>query len=176
VAVAGFGSVFRVWFQGAQRARSRAAVQDRNTSLVRAGPRSVLRSLQTTGHWRPGDNVLVRLADLVRLLLVLSFAAAALVLSAAGPGFRSERQFDEHYAKHGSEFGHISKAEYLHRAQQLRDAPVGGPVLEIRRSDGTVSRFDKRNGYFGAYNRDGTIRTFFIPAAGESYFQRQAKR
>ena len=131
--------------------------------------------IRRTGH-RPGDNVLVRLAYLVRLLLVLFVAVTGLVVSGAGPGFRTERQFDEHYAKHGSEFGHISKAEYLHRAQQLRDSAVGGPILEIRRSDGTVSRFDKHSGYFGAYNRDGTIRTFFIPAAGESYFRRQAER
>lgn len=120
--------------------------------------------------------MLVRLADLVWLWLVLFFATTALVVSGAGPGFRTERQFDEHYTKHSSEFGHISKPEYLHLAQQLRDTPVGGPILEIRRSDGTVSRFDKRKGYFGAYNRDGTIRTFFIPAAGESYFRRQAAR
>ena len=120
--------------------------------------------------------MLVRLGLVLRVLVILLIAARGLILCAAGPGFRSERQFDEHYAKHGSEFGHISKSEYLHRAQQLRDAPAGGPILEIRRSDGTLSRFDKRNGYFGAYNRDGTIRTFFIPAAGESYFRRQAGR
>ena len=69
-----------------------------------------------------------------------------------------------------------SKQEYLHLAQQLRDAPPGGPILEARRPDGEFSRFDKRNGYFGAYNRDHTIRTFFIPNDGERYFWRQARR
>ncbi len=112
----------------------------------------------------------------LRCVFILLIAAGGLVVCGAGAGFRTERQFGEHYAKHGSEFGHISKAEYLHLAQQLRDTPVGGPILEIRRSDGTVSRFNKARGYFGAYNHDGTIRTFFIPAAGESYFRRQAER
>ena len=83
---------------------------------------------------------------------------------------------DEHYAKHGAEFGHISEAEYLRLAQELRDAPVGGPVLEARRPNGQFSRFDRRKGYFGAYNPDRTIRTFFIPNNGERYFRRQALR
>ena len=99
-----------------------------------------------------------------------------LLLYASGPGFRSAAQFDEHYAKHGAEFGAISKAEYLRLAQELRDAPVGGPILEARRPNGEFSRFDRRHGYFGAYNPGGTIRTFFIPNNGERYFHRQAER
>lgn len=100
----------------------------------------------------------------------------AALLIASGPGFRSRAQLDEHYAKHGAEFGAISKAAYLHLAQQLRDAPLGGPILEARRPDGEFSRFDRRHSYFGAYNPDGTIRTFFIPNDGERYFRRQAAR
>jgi pyocin large subunit-like protein len=101
---------------------------------------------------------------------------AALVLFAGGPGFRSRRQFDEHYAKHGREFGNISQAEYLHLAQELRDAPAGGPILEVAKPDGVITRFDRRSGAFGAYNRDRTIRTFFKPNDGERYFRRQAER
>jgi pyocin large subunit-like protein len=98
------------------------------------------------------------------------------LLYASGPGFRSPEKLDEHYQKHGHEFGAISKADYLRLAQELRDAPVGGPILEARRPGGEFSRFDRRRGYFGAYNRNGTIRTFFIPNAGERYFRRQAQR
>jgi len=99
-----------------------------------------------------------------------------LLLCAAGPGFRSQAQLDEHYQKHGSEFGHISKQDYLRLAQELRDEPAGGPILEARRPDGEFSRFDRRHGYFGAYNPDRTIRTFFVPNDGERYFLRQARR
>ncbi len=95
---------------------------------------------------------------------------------AEGPGFRSQAQLDEHYHKHGSEFGHISKQDYLRLAQELRDAPAGGEILEARRADGEFSRFDRRHSYFGAYNPDRTIRTFFIPNDGERYFRRQARR
>ena len=102
----------------------------------------------------------------------------ALLVWAGGPGFRSRAQFDEHYAKHGAEFGNINKQAYLRLAQELRDAPVtrGGPILEAVRPDGEFSRFDRRKNYFGAYNRDRTIRTFFIPNDGERYFWRQARR
>ncbi len=94
----------------------------------------------------------------------------------AGPGFQSPQALDSHYAKHGREFGDISKREYLALAQTLRDAPAGGDILEIvRDADHVITRFDKSRGYFGAYNPDRTIRTFFIPNAGVSYFYRQAR-
>jgi pyocin large subunit-like protein len=107
-----------------------------------------------------------------RLVALLALAAIAI---AGGPGFRSRAQFDEHYQKHGAEFGNISQSEYLRLAQELRDAPVGGPILEIKRQDGEFSRFDRRHSHFGAYNPDRTIRTFFIPNDGERYFERQAR-
>lgn len=109
------------------------------------------------------------------LLLVATLLCATL-LCASGPGFRSKAQLDEHYQKHGAEFGHISKQEYLRLAQELRDAPAGGPILEARRRDGEFSRFDQRHGFFGAFNPDRTIRTFFVPNDGERYFRRQARR
>jgi len=91
-------------------------------------------------------------------------------------GFRSRAQFNEHFQKHGAEFGRVTQQEYLRAAQTLRDAPVGGAIEEIRRPDGTVSRFDRASGAFIAFNADGTIRTFFKPNDGEAYFRRQASR
>ena len=112
-----------------------------------------------------------------RLALLLGgLLLAAVSLFAGGPGFRSSRQLDEHYQKHGIEFGQISRAEYLRLAQDLRDAPAGGPILEAVKPGGIITRFDRRTGYFGAYNPDHTIRTFFIPNDGERYFHRQANR
>jgi pyocin large subunit-like protein len=108
--------------------------------------------------------------------VVVGLFLATLLLLAEGPGFRNRHLFDEHYAKHGREFGNISQPEYLRLAQALRDAPVGGPILEAVKQGGVLTKFDKRNGAFGAYNRDRTIRTFFIPNAGERYFHRQATR
>jgi pyocin large subunit-like protein len=111
-----------------------------------------------------------------RFRFVLLWLVPALLLWASGPGFRSKAQFDEHYRKHGSEFGDISQQQYLRLAQALRDAPAGGQILQSVRADGVFTKFDKSKGYFGAYNPDRTIRTFFIPNEGERYFHRQAKR
>ena len=91
-------------------------------------------------------------------------------------GFRTPELLAEHYRKHGGEFGNITLEEYLHLAQSLRDARPGGPVLELRRRDGVIVRFDRSRGAFLAFDPDGTIRTFFRPRQGEAYFQRQRMR
>jgi hypothetical protein len=119
-------------------------------------------------------NYILTMAKALRISFAL--VVSALLLVAAGPGFRSRRLLEEHYAKHGREFGNISPQEYLLRAQALRDAPAGGPILQAVTPDGIISRFDRRSGAFGAYNPDHTIRTFFIPNAGERYFHRQAAK
>ncbi|WP_310569000.1 hypothetical protein [Gemmatimonas sp.] len=103
--------------------------------------------------------------------------AATLASSTSAIGFRSTARLVEHYEKHGREFGTVSQAQYLQLAQQLRDATVGGDVLEVvRQADGVISRFDKASGAFLAADPDGTIRTFFKPNDGEAYFRRQARR
>jgi hypothetical protein len=94
----------------------------------------------------------------------------------AAIGFADQRRLDEHYEKHGAEFGPISKQEYLRQAQLLRDATPGGPILEAVRNDGVVTRYDRETGAFIAFNPNGVIRTFFKPNDGERYFRRQAER
>src|SRR5690606_19895133 len=91
-------------------------------------------------------------------------------------GFRSADRLEEHFRKHGREFGSISESEYLARAQALRDGPAGGEVLELRRAHGLFTRFDRASGAFIAFDSDLTIRTFFRPNDGETYFRRQARR
>ena len=91
-------------------------------------------------------------------------------------GFSSPEKLSEHFQKHGREFGRIEKEQYLALAQELRDRPTGGSVLEIVRADGVSTRFDKSSGAFLAFNRDHTIRTFFKPNDGVAYFERQAGR
>lgn len=91
-------------------------------------------------------------------------------------GFADQRRLDEHYQKHGAEFGRITKQDYLRQAQLLRDARVGGPILETVRRDGVVTRFDRDTGAFIAFNPSGVIRTFFKPNDGERYYRRQAER
>jgi len=93
-----------------------------------------------------------------------------------GAGFRSEARLREHHDKHGREFGRVTAGEYLGLAQELRDRPLGPRVLEATRADGVVTRYDRDSGAFLAFERDGTIRTFFKPRDGEAYFRRQRDR
>lgn len=91
-------------------------------------------------------------------------------------GFASLRKLQEHYEKHGHEFGSPGQDEYLRQAQVLRDRPAGENVLEVTRADGVITRFEKTTGAFLAFNSDRTIRTYFKPNDGEAYFWRQSKR
>jgi hypothetical protein len=94
----------------------------------------------------------------------------------AGVGFADQRRLDEHFDKHGAEFGRITKLDYLRQAQLLRDAKAGGPILEAVRRDGVITRYDRETGAFIAVNPNGVIRTFFKPNDGERYWRRQAER
>jgi pyocin large subunit-like protein len=105
--------------------------------------------------------------------VIVALASTTFAL-AGGPGFRNQHLLDDHFARYGRNFGPISEREYLHLAQQLRDSHPGKNVLESKRPAGGVVRFDVKHGYFGSYDADGTIRTFFIPPDGIHYFERQA--
>jgi len=91
-------------------------------------------------------------------------------------GFTTRGKFLDHFEKHGTEFGSISREEYLRQAQILRDSTAGGDILEAVRADGVITRFDRKTGAFLAFNPDLTIRTYFKPNDGERYFRRQSKR
>jgi hypothetical protein len=120
--------------------------------------------------------MVIRRTFVSAISILLALLMVSGLVFADGPGFRSRRQFDEHFAKHGAEFGKITKDEYLRLAQELRDAPKSRDILEAVREDGVITKFQKKKGWFGAYNSDRTIRTFFIPNDGERYFWRQARR
>jgi len=93
---------------------------------------------------------------------------------AGGPGFRTERLLEDHFKKYSHAFGSITREQYLRLAQQLRDSHLNKNIVESKRPDGVI-RFDRRHGYFGAYEPDGTIRTFFIPPEGIRYFESEAR-
>ncbi|MEP6475298.1 MAG: hypothetical protein ABJC74_16350 [Gemmatimonadota bacterium] len=91
-------------------------------------------------------------------------------------GFRDAEHLEEHFHKHGAEFQAATAMDYLRLAQQLRDGPAGGDILEAIRHDGTITRFDRRSGAFLAVDGHGMILTFFRPNDGEAYFRRQLNR
>ncbi len=141
-------------FLGAAGLSIAAGCRSEAAPVIREGPAATSAVSETSAHRSAAEDYSVR----------------------TGIGFRSRKNLDEHFAKHGSEFRGLSKQQYVFAAQTLRDRPVGGDVEEIVRVDGTASRFDRASGAFLAFNRDGTIRTFFKPNDGEQYFRRQAQR
>ena len=100
---------------------------------------------------------------------------ATLLAAAGGPSFRTPHLLEDHFARYGSQFGHIDIHQYLHMAQQLRDSIPGKNILISSRPDGGGSKFDVKRGWFVAYDGDGTLRTFFIPKDGIRFFEDQQK-
>ena len=86
--------------------------------------------------------------------------------------FRSKKQYDDHFKKHGSEFGDITKQEYLDMANELI-ASSSDRVLHKMSNDNDYLFYDQDMNYFLVLSQDGYIRTFFRPSAGISYWNRQ---
>ena len=93
--------------------------------------------------------------------------------------FRSEEQWEEHYDKHVidqeefvDDFGEITMEQYLMLAQWLMDF-TGDDVQMKMEEDGDYLYYDAENNFFGVMSKDGYIRTFFRPSAGQDYFDRQ---
>jgi pyocin large subunit-like protein len=107
-------------------------------------------------------------------MVILAFLAATLAFG-GGPGFRTQHLLEEHYSRYGKEFGQITLEQYLHLAQQLRDAHAGKNILQSSRPTGGGAKFDRRRGWFVAYDGDGTLRTFFVPKDGIHFFESQAR-
>ena len=90
--------------------------------------------------------------------------------------FASEQVFQKHYDKHQHEFGEISMQEYLELANTLAVAPVSDDVVQLVRSDGSISKYCFSTNEFVVVTADGKIRTYFKPADKEAYWDEELKR
>ena len=87
--------------------------------------------------------------------------------------FRSKKLYNDHYEKHGSEFGSITKEEYLKLANDLLNSDSETVLHKTEKEDGDDVYFDTATGYFLVLSKDGYIRTFFIPQKGIEYYNKQ---
>jgi pyocin large subunit-like protein len=87
--------------------------------------------------------------------------------------FRSQKLLDQHFEKHGSEFGNITKEDYLRMANELINSDSDSVLSKTEKEDGDYVFFDKKTGYFAVLSKDGYIRTFFIPDRGIDYYNKQ---
>lgn len=78
----------------------------------------------------------------------------------------------DHFARHGRDFNARDADDYAAQAAAFlqRAKTVGLPAK--RDADGSLRIFDSGTGAFGAYNADGTTRTYFKPG-NRDYFDRQ---
>jgi pyocin large subunit-like protein len=78
----------------------------------------------------------------------------------------------DHFARHGADFGARDAQEYARMASELLQRARSEGLPAKVDDDGVLRVFDPRSGAFGAYNRDGTTKTFFKPGS-RGYFERQ---
>lgn len=90
--------------------------------------------------------------------------------------FKSEELLKTHFEKHQSEYGVISITEYLRKASDLANAEISEDVVQLKRSDESVSKYRFSTNDFVVINADGTIRTFFKPVDKEAYWQYELDR
>ncbi|MDR0840583.1 MAG: hypothetical protein LBN26_04255 [Christensenellaceae bacterium] len=77
----------------------------------------------------------------------------------------------DHFDRHGADFDAATPQEYAALAHALYTARAG---FQTKVDENGVTRvFDPGTGAFGAYNTDGTTKTFFKPDDGQAYFDRQ---
>lgn len=84
--------------------------------------------------------------------------------------FRSQDLYDQHYNKHGQEFGDITKEEYIILANELFTSE---DALRKTEADGDLLFYDVESNTFGVLSEDGYIRTCFKPDDGIEYWNRQ---
>jgi pyocin large subunit-like protein len=86
---------------------------------------------------------------------------AAFDLAGVRAGDFAPGQLEEHYLKHGYQFGKITQEQYLQDAQTLLDAEPRGDVLEKIRPNGDVEHFRVSTGEFAVMTKRGRIRTYY---------------
>ena len=78
----------------------------------------------------------------------------------------------DHFARHGRDFKAKNADDYARMAWEFRQrAKADGLLIKVD-SEGVERIYDPKSGAFGAYNRNGTTKTFFKPNSGD-YFDRQ---
>lgn len=83
--------------------------------------------------------------------------------SGAGSKFADQAKLQDHFARHGGDFGAKSADEYQAQANVfLTGAKVAG-VLEKARPNGDIVRFNPATDEFGVVSSSGAIRTYYKP-------------
>ena len=85
--------------------------------------------------------------------------------------FRNETMWEDHFEKHGSEFGYKNKEEYLKGANEVINSSTSKHKTEAE--DGDEIYYDEDKNEIVFVSIDGYIRTYFKPSDGINYYNRQ---
>lgn len=89
--------------------------------------------------------------------------------------FRTEKQRDQHFEKHGGEFeedfGYENAEDYEQGASDVINDPDA--LFKTEAEDGDGVYYIEETNEFVILSTDGYIRTYFRPSAGIDYFDRQ---
>ncbi|MBS0221255.1 MAG: hypothetical protein JSR91_10990, partial [Proteobacteria bacterium] len=78
-------------------------------------------------------------------------------------GWGKPETLTKHFKDHGADFGATSEEDYARKAQDfLRRAQLEQLPMKVD-SRGDILVYDPTNNIFGAYNADGTTKTFYRP-------------
>ena len=88
-----------------------------------------------------------------------------------GPQGDREQNAARHFRDHGRDFPQANNVdEYVHCAYEFI---AKAPMKKTRPGSGDVVYFDPKTNYFAVTDRHGTMKTFFKPSGGLSYYNRQ---
>ncbi len=85
--------------------------------------------------------------------------------------FRSTKQLNQHYEKHGIEMGFTSAEEYEKAASDVINNPAA--LSKTEKEDGDYVFYVEETNEFVVLSTDGYIRTYFLPDSGKKYYDKQ---
>lgn len=85
--------------------------------------------------------------------------------------FRNESLWNEHFKKHGEEFPYETKEDYLDGANKALSNP--NILHKTEADDGDHVYYLEETNEIIFVSKDGYIRTYFKPAKGKKYFDKQ---
>jgi len=86
--------------------------------------------------------------------------------------FGNPAKLEDHFLRHGADFGASSADDYANQASNFLQSSLRDSLPAKIDAEGVIRVYDPSTNTFAAFNPDGTTRTFFKPSS-PTYFDRQ---
>jgi len=110
-----------------------------------------------------------------RVKTFFGFGSSATAATAASMWGKPET-LQDHFERHGPEFGARTSEEYAQQAQEFFVRAVEDGLPMKIGPDGVIRVYEAETNTFASYNMNGTTRTMFRPSGEEFYWMRQPGR